>query len=134
MSGELRLRREIVKILKPLHGIPVENIVKTGTPDVEYCGGWIEVKRTKEWPVRSSTVVRLDHDLTPEQRIWIKRRAAVGGTVWVLIQIDKAYLLFDGRDAVELIGTANKQELIAGATYTCIGLAELKRNLLEWVK
>jgi len=134
VSGELRLRREIVKILKPLHGIPVENIVKTGTPDVEYCGGWIEVKRTREWPARATTVVSLDHDLTLEQRIWIKKRSKVGGTVWVLIQIDKAYMLFRGLDAVELVGTANKQQLIAGATHSCIGLAALKRNLLEWVK
>jgi hypothetical protein len=134
MAGENRLRAAVVKILKPLNAQPVENIVKVGTPDVEFHGGWIEVKRTVEWPVRATTVVSLDHDLTLEQRIWIKRRSAVGGTVWVLVQIDKAYLLFRGMDAVELIGKANQKELIAGATQTCLGLAALKRNLLSWVK
>lgn len=74
MAGENRLRAAVVKILKPLNAQPVENIVKVGTPDVEYHGGWIEVKRTVEWPARATTVVRLDHDLTLEQRIWIKRR------------------------------------------------------------
>ncbi len=134
MAGENRLRAAVVKILKPLNAQPVENIVKVGTPDVEYHGGWIEVKRTVEWPARASTMVSLDHDLTLEQRIWIKRRSSVGGKVWVLVQIDRDYLLFRGLDAVDLIGTATQQELVRGATHTCVGLAALKRNLLSWVK
>lgn len=134
MSGELRLRREIVKILKPLNAQPVENTVKVGCPDIEYHGGWIEVKRTREWPARPDTVVRLDHDLTEEQRIWIKRRIRVGGVVWVLIQIDQTYLLFDGVAATMWVGSSNKRDLMNRAVHRCMGLTELRRKLLSWVR
>ena len=134
MCGELRLRREIVKILRSLNAQPVENIVKVGTPDVEFVGGWLEVKRTREWPAREATIVRLEHDLTDDQRRWIRRRVKAGGVAWVLIQIDRTYMLFHGRDACRFVGYANKKELIAQAYKVCVGLAELRRKLLEWVK
>jgi len=133
VSGEARLRREVVRLLKSLDAQPVENIVRAGTPDVEYHGGWIEVKRTKSWPARPDTPVKLEHDLTPGQRRWIRRRERVGGTVWVLVQIDRAYLLLKGGDAARWIGEANRRELIAHAHKVCLGLAELRRNLLAWV-
>ena len=134
MTGELRLRRELVKILKPLNAQPVENIVKVGCPDIEYHGGWIEVKRTREWPVRAETIIRLDHDLTPEQRTWINRRTRVGGTVWVLIQIDRTYLLLEGADAAFYVGKVTRKDLESIADGVCIGLAELRRKLLTWVR
>jgi hypothetical protein len=113
MGAESGTRANLVKILcrLKLDAFAVENPARPGTPDVNYLHGWIEVKRTKKWPKRAETPVRLDHGLNQAQKVWIKRREKVGGTVYVFLHLDRDLLLFRGGDAVDHLGSANAAEL-----------------------
>lgn len=128
MSGsELTMRRRLVKLLRDqgLAGDPVENVVGVGMPDVAYAGGWIECKRLARWPKRASTPVRLHHPLLPSQQRWIKRHAACGGRVHVLIQIDHDFVLLGPDAACTVLGKATREELIASADLYCSGWSAL---------
>jgi hypothetical protein len=136
MSGELGLRKKVLEILNRagLDAQPVENMTRIGCPDVECILGWIELKKTKEWPSRDTTKVRLDHDLSKGQRIWLRRRAKKGGNAWVLIQIDQDFLLLKGDVAAYLVGESTRSELEEGSIGVCKGLKELKTKLVEWLR
>lgn len=100
--AEADQRRRVVHALRALHAIPVENGgCCPGTPDVAYIGGWIETKWLREWPARPDTVVRLDHPLTPQQRLWHRLHARLGGVSWVLLQVRQEWLLLRGVDAAD---------------------------------
>lgn len=102
---ERDMRQKIVAALKGLHAVAVENGgACPGTPDINYRDGWIECKSTENWPAREDTPVRLDHDLTKQQRIWIIQRARVNGRVFVLLEIAGDWLLFNGMVAVSILG------------------------------
>jgi len=113
--SEQALARRVMKILRPLDAQRIENSCGRGVPDVNYIGGWLELKQQNKWPKRPTTKVRLDHDLTKEQRIWIRRREKKGGTVFVLLQIDRDYLLLSGGVAATIIGDSTEAELRAAA-------------------
>lgn len=108
--SENRKKGELVKLLRHLDAIPVENPAKPGTPDVEFIGGWIEVKFIRAWPVRSDTIVRVDH-YTPQQRVFAKRRAGKGGNIWLVLVVGNEWLLFRGEDAAEYLGTLTAEGL-----------------------
>ena len=135
MSGELSLRSKVLEILNraDLDAQPVENVTRVGTPDVECIVGWIELKKTKEWPADPDGIVVLDHDLSKGQRIWLRRRMRKGGRAWVLVQIAQDFVLLFGNDAAQLIGRVPRNELEAVAVGTCRGLKELKTLLPQWL-
>lgn len=110
--SEAGMRQRVVKILRPLDAVSIENSVGIGTPDINYREGWVELKWLRSWPKKDSTIVRLAHDLTKEQRVWLRRRASYGGNVWVLLQCRREWLLFYGEMAAHIIGTCTKRELI----------------------
>lgn len=113
------VRQRIVKALKSLDAQAVENgRTNPGTPDVEFMGGWIEIKYLPKWPKRENTPVVIHH-FTAEQRIWLKQRFAKGGKVLVLIRIADCYLLFDGHLAAENIGTWTQREMYAFSIFDC---------------
>lgn len=113
------MRQVVVKLLKPLHAISVENgLTHPGTPDINCTLGWIECKATEHWPVNPETIVRLDHDLTPQQRVFAVRRRRAGGACWVLLTISGEWLLFDGAVAAEHLGRATRDQLYRFATST----------------
>lgn len=103
----------MIEVLRPLDAVAVENRCGPGTPDVNFIGGWVELKWLRAWPKRAETPVKLDHDLTPQQRAWLKRRSHRGGSTWVLLQCRREWLLLPGRVAAEVIGTATRLDLIA---------------------
>lgn len=109
--AESGARSDLIRLLRPLDAIAVENTVGVGTPDVQYIGGWIEMKWLRAWPKRPETPVRLDHPLLPSQKVWIKRRVRAGGTVWVMLRSRREWLLFDGMVAREHLGAATRAEL-----------------------
>jgi len=127
--SEKALAGRVVKILKPLDACRVENPCLPGTPDVNYIGGWIELKQEDKWPVRPDTPLRLHHDLSPQQRIWITRRIEKGGKAYVLMQIARDYIMLDGRVAAEIIGEATQAEIKAAAIF-CVSAKELPQALL----
>jgi len=86
------------------HWFRVENSCGIGTPDVSglVAGGptwWLELKYRRRWPVRTDTVVKLDH-FTDAQKAWLVRHGKAGGSCGVLLEVAGEYLLFDWRGCV----------------------------------
>lgn len=103
-------RGVVCRALRALDAWSVENPVKAGTPDVNYIGGWIELKCLDKWPTRANTIVRVKH-FTKEQRICLKRRWHRGGDTWLILKIKKEWLLFTGPVAAKYLGFCTRQEL-----------------------
>lgn len=102
----------ILKALRSAHLDPVrvENgDTSPGTPDINFVWGWIEDKFLDHWPVRGG-IVKVPH-FTNEQRVWLTRRRLAGGSTWLLLQVGREYLLFDGRAAAEVLGRTEEETL-----------------------
>jgi len=127
--SESQLRRNVIKILKGRHAKPIENALAAGTPDVNYAEGWIELKKLAKWPKNANTPVRIRH-FTENQRLWLTDRWEVGGASWLLIQIDKTFLLYNGSD-VNQIGSLTRAEMLELAAQRWEGLRELKEGLSQ---
>jgi hypothetical protein len=93
MSSERFMRNRVIRALKPLHAVSVENGCGPGTPDVNCTTCWIELKSLPAWPKRPETPVRIDH-LTPQQRVWLWARDKAGGAAWLLLKVADDWLLF----------------------------------------
>lgn len=106
------MRKRVVELLRPFHAISVENgMTHPGTPDVNCSLGWVELKATEHWPAREDTVVKLDHDFTPQQRIWHLKRRKAHGVSLVIITVAGDWLVFDGAVAAEHLGKVTKTRL-----------------------
>lgn len=110
IMSESGQRGRVIRALKPLHAIPVENPIGPGTPDVNYIEGWIELKWLRRWPARAETVVALPH-FTLGQRRWLRNRHRDGGAAWLLLQCQSEWLLFHGLDAHDYVGKLTRAEL-----------------------
>jgi len=131
-SSEKRMRKNVVEILAPLDGKPVENRAWTGFPDVSYIEGVIELKQADRWPAREATPLKLDH-FTNEQRIFLERRWRKGGNAYLLIQVNKTFLLYDGSDVQQIGRTLNQAQLREKALKVWEGLPALRKDLTEWL-
>ncbi len=99
------------KALKDLDPVRVENKIEKGTPDVNLAdGSWIELKWQRKLPKRGG-ILKLDHDLLQEQRVWATRRIKAGGKSWVLLKAGSEYLLFKGDIAAQYIGYSTLEKL-----------------------
>jgi len=106
------MRKTLVQLLKRHHAISVENgMTHPGTPDLNCTLGWAELKATEYWPVRPDTVVRMDHELTPQQRIWHTLRRKAGGVSLVIITVAGEWLVFDGAVAAEHLEKVTRAKL-----------------------
>lgn len=105
-------RQRVIKALKTLHAIPVENPMRPGTPDVNYADGWIELKWKRSWPKKPESIVQLPH-FTPWQRRWLKKRYEISraGACWLLLQVGREWMLFTGRDAADYVGLVGREGL-----------------------
>ena len=106
------MRSTVVKALKPLHAVAVENPCWLGTPDVNYVEGWIELKWLRSWPKYHTSVVRLDH-YTQQQRIFAWQRRHAGGQCWFLLQCRREWLLLDGAVAAMVVNRSTRRELLS---------------------
>lgn len=109
------MRGRVVRALKSLDPIAVENPARPGTPDVNFIEGWIELKDVEHWPKIASTPLRVRH-FTPQQKVWLARRQKKGGNVWLLLRVQNDWLLFDGITAAMHLGLRTRAELTALAT------------------
>ena len=91
---ESDIRKKLVDALRPLDAQAVENPINPGTPDIEFIGGWIEIKYIREWPAKDTTPVRIPH-FTKQQRIWIANRRRLGGLVLIVLRVCDDWFLFD---------------------------------------
>lgn len=112
--SESDLRGRVVRGLRALDAVSVENHVYPGTPDVNYVEGWLELKWVRRWPRGADTPVRVEH-FTQEQRVWLRRRATRGGRVHLLLQCRHEYVLLDGLRASVLLGEATREQLVDAA-------------------
>lgn len=110
---EQHMRQVVIDVLRPLDPISVENSAYPGTPDVNYVEGWIELKYAEAWPVRGG-ILRIDH-FTPQQRVWLTKRARRGGNVFLLLQVGQQWLLFDGQTGAQRVGYEAREALEAVA-------------------
>jgi hypothetical protein len=127
--SERALAKKVIKILAPLDAHRVENPCHPGTPDVEFIGGQLELKQQDEWPKRATTKIKLKHDLSVAQRVWLCRRIRKGGRAFVLVQISKDYLLLSGGVASKILGEVNREELCKAALFV-VNAKELPEALL----
>lgn len=112
--SEANMWRTVRTALAGLDPVRVENPAFPGTPDVNYIEGWVELKQEDEWPKRERTPLRVDH-FTPQQRVWLTRRCRAGGRAFMLIKVDRDWLLFRGDVAAKIVGHVPRQELIQHA-------------------
>lgn len=118
--------------LKKFDPVRIENVVGSGTPDVNYNDGWIELKYLDAWPVRDNTPVRIDH-FTPQQKAWLVRRESTGGKAWLLLKVGKTdWLLFTGMTAAQHVGKVAQQELYELAHAHSAQLPTTK-ELIQWL-
>lgn len=101
----------MVKALRSLDAIAVENPALPGTPDVNYIEGWVELKWLRSWPKQPGTLVKFDH-FTVQQRVWHIRRRRAGGRTWMLIQCKREWILLDGAVAALNVNLSTRTELI----------------------
>lgn len=107
------------KALKPLfedNGLDahrIENKIELGTPDVNYLHGWIELKWKSKWPARGG-VLAVPH-FTALQRRWLCRRQDAGGRAFVLLKVNKEWILFEGSTGAKTLGYLQKDELLKHA-------------------
>jgi len=102
MQGRWRAQRFEDKLSE---GIPDHCFAFRGMSGI----GFIELKRLTAWPVRETTIVRIPH-YTPLQRAWIRRFGEFSGRVFLFLQVDREYLLFDWKGA-QKVGEVTRQEL-----------------------
>lgn len=140
MSNETTFRRYLAKGLKPFgHIVQVENDMSDGQPDTNYClsgsAGDIELKYIREWPKRSSTIVK-PSCYTVDQRKWIFKRTMALGSVFLFVKVVNDYFLFAPYVAVELVGkTLNQSEFRSHCHKSWKGrldFEELKDVLKSW--
>lgn len=101
---------------KILHMERIENSLRGGYPDVEGCydsyGFHIELK-VADRPKRATTRVAVKFQ--KKQKPWLRRRWAVGGSCWVLLQVGSAHQA--------------KRYLISG--YDCTQIGKVDESTLE---
>lgn len=90
----------------------MENLAHPGTPDVVCVAGWLELK-VAERP--SSAETRVDVDVLPSQRAWLKKWRQHGGRAWTLTLLGETWILHDALWASEHLGLVPELELIQKA-------------------
>lgn len=130
MKPESAMRRQVTSLLRDAGLDPqaVESAVSPGMPDINWVGGWIELKCVAEYPKRAETPIRVPH-YTPQQKSWALRREAAGGKVHLLVKVDSDWYLFRTPESVqvgELTAQQMKVRCIAHArSLTSLGLPAL---------
>ena len=121
---EKNMRKKVVKLLKGLDAVSIENGVGAGTPDVNFVGGWLELKSVDKYPPRGGPV-RLPH-FTPAQKAWIVQRANAGGYVGVLLKVEKDLYLFGPDTAVTYLDDLDRKGLMTYCDWHCHGWPDAK--------
>lgn len=125
-SGVWKSIRGAIKSLDPVR---VENPIHPGTPDVNYIGGWLELKSLPRLP-EADAIFKIKH-FTPQQRSWALRRHEAGGRVFMLVRAGNHWILLRGNVAALLIGHAPTSQVLSNAVrvWTSRPTKELARLL-----
>jgi len=126
------MRQRLIVALRPLDGVPIENKVRAGTPDVNYIGGWMELKWLRGWPKRDGLVL-LPH-YTLGQRLWLRRRGRRGGQAMLVLQVGKQWLFFDSEYSYQSVGkTETRVDLEQNAMMHFVSGLKNK-ELVAWLR
>lgn len=113
----------------------VENVLSTGTPDVNTIPGWIELKHVDCWPKRPTTSV--DVGVRPEQAAWLIRRWSCGGLCWLVVRVERQIFLFSGWDALMVRHGLPTEQFKEAAVWRSDERGTLntlqKADLLKWL-
>lgn len=96
----------------------IEDKLSHGIPDVCYAlpgvegFGFVELKWARAWPKRATTPLRLPH-FTKVQKAWLRRFGDYAYRVYLLLQVEKDYMLFDYVQAQRL-GEITREQILAG--------------------
>lgn len=97
--SEKVMRGHVVRALRPLHAMAVENPCLPGTPDVNFAGGWLELKWARSWPRNLARPLVLGHPVTSEQRLWLQSRERHNKEfTGILLQVERDWMLFNPSD------------------------------------
>lgn len=115
------MRSTFVKLLAPLDALPVENLLTNppqcnGTPDVNFMGGWCELKYLPEYPKRANTLVRIDcyHD---GQREWGMRRHLAGEPTYLCLLVSPSDWYVWKQPEAQKVGFMTRQEMVDCALF-----------------
>lgn len=128
--SEAQTWKTLKQLIAPLDPYRVENLVDAGCPDVNYTGGWIELKNVPKWPKRPNTLVRIDH-YTDQQRLWLLRRWKAGGRAFLVVQVDRSWFLF-GAHSAQLVGYITREQMIASCLCWWQG-KPVAEQLITWL-
>lgn len=110
MSTEKNLSHRVIQSLRGMHPVPVDNPRRAGTPDINYIEGWLELKYLPSWPKRAETKVKI-RCWTKKQMIWHYLRTSSGGRSFVLLQVGRDHLLFDGGVAALCFNESTQEDM-----------------------
>ena len=130
--SEQTMARQICYALRALDPVRIEGANRPGIADVECRAGWVELKWRRRWP-RGQVPVQLHH-FTQQQRAWLRSRwCARGGGAFVLLQVNKEWLLFSAPAAAAELGYAPRERLysIALGCWSPLNSKELIQCLLS---
>jgi hypothetical protein len=127
--AESDMRRKVVRDMRELHAVAVENPVYPGTPDVNYINGWVELKWLRNWPKVKTSPVVFKH-YTQKQKIWMTKRHRAGGKVGLLVQCKREWLYFAYPALLE-VGTLTQEELRGCCTHYTMRMT--KEVLQQWL-
>lgn len=133
--SETGMRSHLVKTLESLDAVPIENgRLRSGTPDVNFIGGWMELKWLKFWPKGADVnLVTFPHPLTKEQGLWLWRRWRRGGLTLVCAKVSSEWFFFSGETARFRFGNMTRPQMREEALlWFPRGLD--KERLIEWLR
>ncbi len=99
------MRSRVIQLLKPLFAFPVENSLRSGSPDVCCVAGWLELKVA----YRQNGIIPVD--LRTTQRLWLRQWRRHGGRAWTLTMLGQSWHLHDGLWSVENLGSTTEFEM-----------------------
>lgn len=123
-----------------LDPVRVENVLGTGTPDVNYTDGWIELKDCPEgFPKRPGTVFTIPKLVERKEQVaWLMRRWEAGGACWLMIRVGREMFLFDGWSSREVRKGLTERDFRNMACWSSFADGSLpdqvKEDLRRWLE
>lgn len=111
--SESGMRASLVKKLISLDAQSIECPIKSGVPDINFKGGWIECKSEDSWPKNLELPKIFKHHLLPGQKVWMRRRIRKGGQCFLAAKVASDWFFWDASVFnLDLFGTLNRLQMI----------------------
>lgn len=114
--SESTMRASLVKKIASLDAQSIECPIKSGVPDINFKGGWIECKSEDSWPKNPLLAKKFHHPLLTGQKVWIRRRIRKGGKCFIAAKVASDWFFWDASTFdLDLFGKLNRQQMIDSA-------------------